>query len=188
MPDQLGHAILWRRLDRAGHDSAWVSPDERGWRLAGTAIFAQDEQPCRLSYRVICDADWRTVAARVEGWVGRRLIEIDLAVDAGVWRLNGTERPEVTGCLDLDLHFSPSTNLLPIRRLDLAVGQSASVTAAWLRFPEFTLEPLEQTYRRIASTTYRYESAGGAFIRDLAVNDTGFVVEYPDFWTSEAAV
>jgi hypothetical protein len=38
--------------------------------------------------------------------------------------------------------FSPSTNLLPIRRLNLGVGQAAKVQAAWLRFLGFTLESL----------------------------------------------
>ena len=32
--------------------------------------------------------------------------------------------------------------------------------AAWLRFPGFTLEPLEQLYRRVDDVIYRYESAG----------------------------
>lgn len=73
------------------------------------------------------------------------------------------------------LNFSPSTNLLPIRRLNLAIGQGAAVRAAWLRFPSFTLEPLEQVYRRIDPTTYRYESAGGRFVAELQVNDSGLV-------------
>ncbi|HET8575877.1 MAG TPA: putative glycolipid-binding domain-containing protein, partial [Methylomirabilota bacterium] len=79
-----------------------------------------------------------------------------------------------------------STNLLPIRRLGLAVGEEAEVKAAWLRFPGFALEPLGQVYRRISDQTYRYESAGGAFTTELPVNATGFVIAYPGFWTAEA--
>ncbi len=40
----------------------------------------------------------------------------------------GTERPEVG--LDVDINFSPSTNLPPIRRLNLGIGQEAKVRAA----------------------------------------------------------
>jgi len=100
--------------------------------------------------------------------------------------MNGKECPEVAGCIDLDLNFSPSTNLLPIRRLNLAVGQEAVVRAAWLRFPGFTLEPLEQLYRRVDATTYRYESAGGRFVANLQVNAEGFVTYYPKFWQAES--
>jgi uncharacterized glyoxalase superfamily protein PhnB len=76
------------------------------------------------------------------------------------WTVNDTPRLALDGCIDVDLGFSPSTNLLPIRRLRLAVGQRAAVRAAWVRFPELTLEVLEQTYTRLSESTYLYESAG----------------------------
>jgi len=118
--------------------------------------------------------------------VGEKVIEIELAVDsASRWTLNGAQRPEAAGCIDLDLNFSPSTNLLPLRRLGLAVGQEAKVRAAWLRFPSFALEPLDQLYRRIGESTYRYESANGAFVADLEVNGAGFVIHYPGFWQAQ---
>ncbi len=181
--------VLWRRLDRPGHESARLRFDQLHWHLAGTAVFAHDRAPCRLDYVVTCDGGWRTVAARVAGWVGDRAVEVDLSVDAALrWRLDGTERPEVAGCIDLDLNFSPSTNLLPIRRLELAIGQAAAVRAAWLRFPSFILEPLEQTYRHTGGATYRYESAGGRFVADLEVNAAGLVTLYPGVWQIEAAI
>jgi hypothetical protein len=118
--------------------------------------------------------------------MGDETVEIDIQASVGRgWRLNGEEQPQVAGCLDLDLNFSPVTNLLPIRRLDLPVGESAEVTAAWLRFPGFSLEPLKQRYSRVAALAYRYESAGGQFGRDLKVNEAGFVTHYPDFWQVE---
>jgi hypothetical protein len=46
----------------------------------------------------------------------------------------------MAGCVNIDLNFSPSTNLLPIRRLDLSVGASAIVRAAWLRFPGMNVQ------------------------------------------------
>lgn len=179
-------SVLWRRLDRPGHESARLIFQPPDCFLVGTAVFAHDRQPCRLDYLVKCDSTWQTVSAEVAGWVGDQTIEIELAVDSSRrWWLNGREAPEVAGCIDLDLNFSPSTNLLPIRRLDLSVGQEAEVKAAWLRFPSFALEPLSQLYRRIDATSYRYESAGGTFVRELQVNETGFVSHYPDFWVLE---
>jgi hypothetical protein len=156
------------------------------WLLSGTAAFAHEQQPCRLDYLIVCDSDWRTSSCRVTGWLGTQEIDIDISVDAtGCWRLNGAERPEVKGCIDVDLNFSPSTNLLPIRRLGLMLGAEAEVQAAWLRFPSFRLERLDQRYRRIDAETYRYESAGGAFVTELNVNAAGFVTRYPDFCVAE---
>ena len=101
------------------------------------------------------------------------------------WRLNDTECVVVAGCIDIDLSFTPATNLLPIRRLQLPIGNEAVVRAAWLRFPTFTLEPLEQTYRRAGAKSYRYETLAGKFDKDLVVNDAGFVTQYPGFWEIE---
>jgi hypothetical protein len=136
---------------------------------------------------VVCDAQWRTLSGRVTGWAGSATVDMALSVDAARrWFINGTECPEAAGGVDLDLNFSPCTNLLPIRRLGLSIGQSAEVQAAWLRFPGFTLEPLAQLYHRLDVTTYRYESAGGTFVTELQVNPVGFVTHYPHFWQVEA--
>ena len=179
-------SILWRRLDRPGHELARVAQAESGWILAGTALFLEDGAPCQLDYEIRCNDRWETISGKVVGRVGEEEISIDVAVrPGGVWRSNGEEVPAVRGAVDLDLNFSPSTNLLPIRRLKLAVGQQAAVRAAWLRFPSFVFEPLEQTYRRIDETTYRYESAGGRFTADLTVNDAGLVTFYPGLAESE---
>jgi uncharacterized protein len=184
-----GATILWRGVDRPGHDSARVSRSANGWMLAGTAVFAHEGVPCRLDYRITTDAAGRTRSAKVEGWVGDVDVDVSIEVDGrGGWRLNGSECPQVEGCIDVDLNFSPSTNLLPIRRLLLDVGAEAEVRAAWLRFPSFTLEPLPQVYRRLSEDVYRYESADGAFVRNLTVDTAGFVTLYPGLFESESAV
>ncbi|MBI4636154.1 MAG: putative glycolipid-binding domain-containing protein [Candidatus Rokubacteria bacterium] len=180
-------AILWRRLDQPGHESARLVSQRSSWHLIGTAVFAHNEQPCRLDYAVVCDSEWQTSSGRVTGWVGNQTVEIEVSVDAARrWRLNGAECPAVAGSIDLDLNFSPSTNVLPIRRLGLAIGQEVVVRAAWLRFPSFALEPLDQLYRRIDVATYRYESAGGRFVTELRVNAAGLVTRYPNIWQLEA--
>ncbi len=93
----------------------------------------------------------------------------------------------MAGCIDIDLGFSPSTNLLPIRRLSLAVGAEAEVKAAWLPFPSLVFEALPQVYRREGERAYRYASAGGTFMRVLEVNAVGFVTRYPGLWQAESA-
>jgi hypothetical protein len=179
--------VAWRRLDVPGRETARLEHADGVWRLTGTAQFEHVGRACWVDYRVACDAGWRTRSASVAGSVGDEAIEVAIEVDGdGRWRLNGRECPQVDGCIDVDLNFSPSTNLLPIRRLGLEVGEEAKVRAAWLRFPSFTLEPLEQRYRRTGAHAWRYESAGGAFVRDLTVDGDGFVVRYPGIWEASA--
>lgn len=181
-------SILWRRLDQPGHESARLSESASGAMIEGTAVFLELGRPCRLDYRVVCDDAWRTVSARVEGWLGSTTLDIEVVVDAArAWTLNGEPCPELQGSDDIDLSFSPATNLLPIRRARLAIGSRLSVRAAWLRFPDVTLESLDQTYERVSDSEYRYESGGGSFVATLETNVVGFVTHYPGLWEALAA-
>jgi hypothetical protein len=180
------HSILWRRLDLPGHEHARVAPQGAFWRLSGASVFLYEGKPCRFDYFIACDSRWHTLSGQVSGWLGDERIEIEYSVDAQRrWRLHGAEVPAVEGCVDADLNFSPSTNLLPVRRLNLEVGQEARVQAAWLRFPDFRFEVLEQLYRRTGPTSYHYESGGGSFTAELEVDAAGFVDRYGDLWQAE---
>jgi len=142
-------SILWRRLDLPGHEIGrlFLGRDHR--ELSGTAVFSHERQPCRLDYFVACDSGWQTSSAHVGGLIGERDLDLSVSVDTERrWYVNGTELPALAGCIDIDLGFSPATNLLPIRRLSLDVGEEAEVNAAWLTFPSLAFEVLPQTYRR----------------------------------------
>jgi hypothetical protein len=178
--------ILWRRLDHPGHEMAELAAHGPGHVLMGAALFLSDEGPCRLTYVVACDREWRTSWGRVSGTVGARAVAVDVRRRKKRWLLDKKEVPGLDDAIDLDLNFSPSTNLLPIRRLRLGIGENARVRAAWLRFPDFDLVPLDQTYSRLGESTYRYESDTG-FVRQIEVRPSGLVTLYPDFWAEERA-
>jgi len=180
--------VLWRRRDVPGYESCRIFSRDAGWRLDGAALFNYEGSACRLDYLIACDHEWVTQSALVSGWVGTRIIDVTVTRDAsGQWSMNGTSCPEIAGCVDVDLNFSPSTNLLPIRRLELAIDQKAAVRAAWLRFPSFEVEPLEQSYARIGERVYRYESSGGRFEADVTVDAQGLVLNYGEIWSREVA-
>ena len=90
--------------------------------------------------------------------------------------------------MDLDLSFTPATNLLPLRRLGLRVGQSAEVRSAWLEWPEIRLTELVQRYARRSDIEYHYESdlPGGELFRStLRVQPEGWVLDYGGLWRAE---
>jgi hypothetical protein len=181
MPEYL-RSVLWQRLDLPGGDycTLWRTGD--GWRLSGVAVAAFDGVPLRADYTVDCDAECRTREATLlvasEG--GER--RLDLRADAsGGWSLNGDPVPTVHGYPDVDLNVTPATNTLPIRRLNLPVGASAEVVAAWVRFPELTVEPLWQRYTRLTEDRYGYES-DGHFTTEFVVDDLGLLIDYETGW------
>ncbi len=140
----------------------------------------------RIEYAIDCGPDWLTRTVEVDLERDGEINTLRLDAQAGVWRSDGGGEIEaVRGAIDADVSFSPSTNTLPIRRLDLAVGASADVVAAWVRVPGLEVERLEQRYTRIGGRRYRYESRGGSFVREIDVDEEGLVEDYPGIWKRE---
>ena len=181
-----GETILWRRIDLPGHDACILRKTETGWRLQGTALFAVDAQPCQLAYEVACDAAWHARSAAVTGWIGRRAVSLTISARSqSRWDLDGIDQPAVAGCVDLDLNFTPATNLIAIRRLALNMGEAADAPAAWLDFPEMRLARLAQRYERVSVEQYRYQAPGVHYAEILDVSGAGFVTRYPGLWEME---
>jgi len=181
-------SVLWQGLNWPGSEYCCLAALETGWLLAGTAVVAAEGQPVRGTYRIECERDWRTRRVEVRVDLGPIEHNLTLSIDEQQrWQLNGQDVAALAGCIDVDLGFSPSTNSLPIRRLKLAVGESAEVAAAWLRFPSLELRRLDQRYTRLAERRYRYESEGG-FMAELEVDKAGLVVDYPGGWRRVAGV
>lgn len=182
--------ILWRRLDVPGHDAASLRLGPDGAVLSGMAVF-QEGGPTALAYAVHSDTAWQTTEAHIRGWRAREAIDLRLRRDAaGAWTLNDVPCPAVAGCLDLDLSFTPATNLFHLRRLALRPGQSGEVRSAWLQWPEVRLTPLVQRYVRHGPAEYGYEADlpdATRFRGLLRVQPQGWVLDYAELWQAEAA-
>jgi uncharacterized protein len=180
---QFQRAVLWRNLNFPGSDYCrlWQTPE--GWLLEGTASAALDDHhPLLATYQIHCDSQWRTHRVEVERIVGNDIGKLSLLVEtAGVWQSAGKTVAAVQGCIDVDLAITPATNALPIRRLKLTIGQSADVTAAWIKFPQLDIQPLPQRYTRLADRRYRYESTTG-FVTEVEVDDLGLAINYKGGW------
>jgi hypothetical protein len=175
-------------LDTPGHEWAQLVESISGPVLRGTAVFIEDGISGRFDFKIMCNSQWETQSAHILGWIGEHKVKLRIdRAPSGNWVSNGSPEPSVKGCLDLDLAFSPSTNLLPIRRLNLEIGQEAEVRAAWLRYPDMDLRPLVQKIRRETDNVYFYSSDTG-FSTRLEVNAEGFVVNYPPLWAEERGI
>jgi hypothetical protein len=177
--------MRWRRLDVPGREEARIEQTADGWRLTGTLEAEEASVHAQLEYVIECERDWRTRHAVVTGMVSGVPVKFDFTADGvGTWTLNGAPLALVEGALDIDLGFTPATNLLPIRRLNLEVGQRADVRTAWLRFPELRIEALQQSYEREADRVFRYDALvdGEPFRARLDTDEFGRVVLYEGLW------
>lgn len=172
--------LFWRKLDSPGYDSCRFFELADGYRLSGVAVFLESGFACHLQYEVMADAAFRTTSASVAGFVGPTPIDAQIrSTGAGNWEVGGRNDRSLAGCLDVDLGFTPATNLLPLRRLALEVGQEAQAPAAYLAFPSMRFEVLPQHYRRLSLTEYDYTSPSFGYQATLCVSPIGAIIQYP---------
>lgn len=151
--------------------------------MRGVILTLAETGAAEARYELACDEQWHTRRAHISLLDGGGERSLAITATNGNWFQNGRENKAVQGAVDIDLGWSPSTNTLPVRRLRLGVGQSSRpFVAAWVQFPELTLQPLSQEYLRASDREYRYSSRNGAFIAGLTVDETGLVVNYEGFW------
>jgi len=134
---------------------------------------------------VVVGPDWvtRRVEVRSVSTVGEA--QRQLKVSDGHWTVDGAARPDLDGCVDVDVAATPLTNTFPIRRLaHLAVGRSVTSAVAWVDVPALGVTRVEQTYERLEDrdelAAWRYsDPTQGGFV--LTVDTEGLVVDYKGF-------
>jgi hypothetical protein len=194
-PNRPVRTVLWQRIDSPGSEWCALERTPDGWRVQGIVLAEVATAPVLVHYAIALASDWSTRAVEIVMRSGNAIKPEELRLTVATeqrWQIEREPSQDESmpqddlmalhGLTDVDLGFSPVTNTLPIRRLDPAIGEAVAVTAAWVRFPELTIEPLPQTYTRLAERRYRYESAGGAFVTEIEVDDLGLVTTYEGGW------
>jgi hypothetical protein len=179
--------VIWERLDCPGHDACRLKQLKDGWELHGTAAFVDASGPACIEYILECGTDWRFRSGKIRGWIAHR--EWDLVIarsDRAGWSVNDQSFGFLEGCVDLDLGFTPSTNLLHLRRANLRVGDAADIPVAWIDLPQAALTFLPQRYDRRSERSYWYESPTTNYSAMLEMSASGFAAEYPGLWRLRA--
>lgn len=185
--DRLVHYILWHCSSLASSEYASLLESEDDHRLRGLAVLPLGGEPCHVDYEVIVDGGWLPRSCNVSVSLPKQVRTIELRSDRlGHWEVNAEAAAHLDGCADIDLGWTPATNTVPIRRLDLEVGGTASISAAWVRFPELDVVANEQHYTRLAPDRWRYRS--GDYDFELVTEPaTGLVLAYgDDLWEAAA--
>lgn len=193
-------ALFWRRIDTAGAEHA-ICVERQGLRARGTAL-AATPVPYAGRYDILTDESWATTRCEVtvEGAGFLRSVRLERA--AGRWRVTANEQGNLDAALlaaghpradqpgiedpgtlhaalDVDLGYSPLTNTLPIRRLNMLnnPGDRHTIDVAWVLLPSLEVVVSSQTYRATGDGVVQFTS--GTFSADITVDERGYVRHYP---------
>ncbi|MCG7392193.1 putative glycolipid-binding domain-containing protein [Microvirga sp. ACRRW] len=175
--------IRWSAWDgcEAGLEQVDIRPADGGLAISGVVIGKEEEAKFGLHYRLRVDSSWRTRSVHLQTTAGHVL---DLESNGqGAWIENGKPRPELQGCIDVDIQATPLTNTLPIRRLEWQAGQSTDIRLCYIAMPDLSVSARDQRYTAIEpGSLYRFESLESGFTADLPVDEDGFVRDYPELF------
>lgn len=174
---------IWKSKVLGSIEYATIMEQNSNWTIESTVLIASEKIPgCKIQYSIKLSKNWELDIAVVEidklGLKKVLIIELD---EEKTWIINKKRDDRFSACTDIDLGFSPMTNTIPIRRLELKKGETISLSACWLEFPSFKLKPLEQKYTCLDENTYLYES-GTNFKATLQVDKMKIVKDYPKVW------
>jgi uncharacterized protein len=176
---------FWRRLDVPGSDAAHLSQTPDGYELSGQSVFLDPRGPTALRYRLVLSPHWSTREGRINGFIGEQAIDLHIVRTQRGWTLNGRDFG-MPDALDLDLGFTPATNMAQLKRIALSIGEDGAFNVAWLDTGADYLELLPQQYRRVSEFDYDYRSPTVGYRAVMTLAHNGFAKVYPGLWEMES--
>lgn len=175
-----------------------------GGLVARSVAIGSVPVPYRLDMELTTGADWVTrwlaLTSTGDGWTRSLVLERDRA---GRWTGSRTEDGTAPSAveasappgtveaatipavvLDVDVQWSPVTNLMPVRRLGLdRAGSTGTFTMAWVSVPSLAVTLDEQRYTLLGiesgDVCARFESADGFFTAVIRCDADGVALDYP---------
>ena len=168
--------ILWKGpADTLVRSTLGTTP--AGYRMAGTLVTSRAGVPLEIRYVVMTDPEWRARDVGVHILGGEPDARLALAGDGeGTWTLDGNVLPDLAGCLDVVLGFTPAGETLIVNRLGLEVGDWAVVRALSIGFPGDQVEAVDRAFVRLEKDSYLITADGAE--NELRLNADGLAVSY----------
>jgi hypothetical protein len=168
-----GHEVRWETWDGEHTELLTLTWENEAWTASGQVGRERVQYVLRLA------PTWRVR----QFMLFRDLDEPDLwlATDGhNRWgEVNGAHRPELDGCVDLELACSPFPLSLPILRLPLDTGDAAELPVVTVDVETLAVDHATRRYERVGDRRWRVidVASGGATAFD--VDDHGIVIDQP---------
>lgn len=169
-----GHEVRWETWDGEHTETLTLSWENEAWTASGR-VGREDVQ-----YVVRISPLWQVR----QFLLFRDLDEPDLWLANDGHRrwgeINGAHRPDLDGCVDIELTCTPFTASLPIRRLPLEVRDTAELPVAVIDVETLGVVVEHRRYTRLADRRWRIERDEAGDGVEVDVDEHGVVVDHPD--------
>lgn len=175
--------ILWTGREYYSLENCLINTTDAGVEITSAIVGLYQGKLYRVEYRIETNANWETriVEINCQHNNNRQLINLHREGKSG-WLLDGKKSPAFDGCADVDIPLTPFTNSLPINRLRIGVGSEQIIPVIYIDVLAGEVKPVQQKYIRLSENEYHYENIPNDFEADIVVDESGFVVDYPELF------
>lgn len=177
---------VWRRIGLRGLEHLTLQQVIGGYRVDSVLSVEVELGGVICEYHFDLDEHWRTKTFNItqNQAAEDRAMRVDRISDSE-WTVDGLPRPELSGCLDIDITVSPFTNTLAIHQLNLAPNEAKEMTAVYVQVPQMQVISSRQRYQRLDPAEpprrFLYSGLDTGFIQEITVDEHGLVESYPRF-------
>lgn len=171
-----GQLVQWSSWDGAfGHDVT-IRWENHGWVVQGVA------ERERIEFVIRMNASWKMS----QFLLFRDLPQPDLWLGtdgSGRWgEINGAHRPELDGCMEVELACTPFTASLPVRRLGLSDGLAAEIMVAVVDVDTLQVERRRREYTRVGEFEWSVRDDDAGTTTQLQLDRYGLVMDVAGTW------
>jgi uncharacterized protein len=174
--------VIWDQLIDRGLEHLILNQDAQ-IEARGLVVGMLKDAAYRVQYQIVCDLGWNVKRVRVGDLLNNEEISFFKGQESDWVDERGQVIQSLRGCTEVDIMVTPFTNTLPIRRLNLAQGESQEMAVVYIAVPDLDMSRVEQRYTCLSKDknggVYRYENLKSGFTSDLRVDAEGLVVDYP---------
>lgn len=120
-------AILHRKgLEYTSLESCRIRANSECIEADSTIEGSYQDKVYRVKYTILANSAWEVTGFSIESQINGKEYRTALQSNGkGNWTTDGGHPIELfQGCIDIDISLTPFTNTLPIRRLDLSLGEA----------------------------------------------------------------
>lgn len=172
--------LLWTGREYYSLENCLVKSDKAGISVDSMIVGFYEDALYRVGYKIKMTPKWETLSFELITQVyDEQKVQRFESNGAGKWTSEGKPYPNFDGCIDIDIPITPFTNSLPIRRLELSIGETKEIQVAYLDILGKKFSPVRQKYHRLFGRQYKYENVPNDFEAVITVDQDCFVVDYP---------
>lgn len=176
-------SVDWKGLTDPTFENCTIAIIQDQLVVSSQIVGTSASIPFEVQYVIYCSSNWEVSSFCIDLSMQGEQKQLKGRRDsANNWAINGQLVPSLQTCIDIDISLTPFTNSLPINRLTLQQGDSATIDVLYIDVFRQTTKLARQTYTHVDMGEYHYHNHSSGFQSAVYIDADGLVTRYPNLF------